>query len=147
MPSNGRITQVIGPSGDVEFPDGTISTGTVVAVGTAASTPSGEPGATPTVDISIRVDDIPASVDSFVSIPVTLRVVDTQIDDAFVVPSSALVALAEGGYAIEVITSPATATAPAQTTLIPVEPTLYTDGRVVVTGDQVTVGAEVVVPS
>ena len=70
-----------------------------------------------------------------------------QIDDAFVVPSSALVALAEGGYAIEVITSPATATAPAQTTLIPVEPTLYSDGRVVMTGDQVTAGAEVVVPS
>lgn len=143
----GDDTFALGAPIDVEFPDGTISTGTVVAVGTAASNPSGEPGATPTVDISIRVDDIPASVDSFVSIPVTLRVVDTQIDDAFVVPSSALVALAEGGYAIEVITSPATATAPAQTTLIPVEPTLYSDGRVVVTGDQVTAGAEVVVPS
>ncbi len=143
----GDDTFALGAPIDVEFPDGTISTGTVVAVGTAASNPSGEPGATPTVDISIRVDDIPASVDSFVSIPVTLRVVDTQVDDAFVVPTSALVALAEGGYAIEVVTSPATATAPAQTTLIPVEPTLYTDGRVVVTGDQVTAGAEVVVPS
>ncbi len=143
----GDDTFALGAPIDVEFPDGTISTGTVVAVGTAASNPSGEPGAAPTVDISIRVDDIPASVDSFVSIPVTLRVVDTQVDDAFVVPTSALVALAEGGYAIEVVTSPATATAPAQTTLIPVEPTLYSDGRVVVSGDQVAAGVEVVVPS
>ena len=143
----GDDTFALGASIDVEFPDGTISTGTVVTVGTAASNPSGEPGAAPTVDISIRVDDIPASVDSFVPIPVTLRVVDTQVADAFVVPTSALVALAEGGYAIEVVTSPATATAPARTTLIPVEPTLYSDGRVVVTGDEVTAGAEVVVPS
>ncbi len=143
----GDDTFTLGAPIDVEFPDGSISTGTVVEVGTVASNPSGAPGDTPTVDISIRVDDIPASVDSFVSIPVTLRVVDTEIADAFVVPTSALVALAEGGYALEVVTSPATAAAPAQTTLVAVEPTLYTDGFVVVTGDQVTAGAEVVVPS
>ncbi len=77
----------------------------------------------------------------------TLRVVDTADRRRVRRSPSALVALAEGGYALEVVTSPATATAPAQTTLIPVEPTLFTDGRVVVTGDQVTAGAEVVVPS
>ena len=143
----GDDTFALGARIDVEFPDGSVSTGTVVEVGTVATNQSGTPGDTPTVDISIRVDDIPASVDSFVSIPVTLRVVDTEVDDAFVVPTSALVALAEGGYALEMVSSPATATAPAQTTLIAVEPTLYSDGFVVVTGDQVTAGAEVVVPS
>ena len=143
----GDDTFALGAPIDVEFPDGTISTGTVVAVGTAATNPTDAPGTTPTVDISIRVADIPSSVDSFVSIPVTLRVIDTEIDDAFVVPTSALVALAEGGYALEVVTAPATATEPAQTVLIAVEPSLYSDGMVVVTGPDVTVGADVVVPS
>ncbi len=143
----GDDTFALGAPIDVEFPDGTVSTGTVVEVGTVASSPTGTPGETPTVDISIRVDDIPASVDSFVSIPVTLRVVDTQIDDAFVVPTSALVALAEGGYALEIVTAPATAGTPAMTTLIAIEPTLYTDGFVVVTGDEVAAGLDVVVPS
>jgi peptidoglycan hydrolase-like protein with peptidoglycan-binding domain len=143
----GDTTFAIGAPIDVEFPDGTISTGTVIDVGTVASTPGNTPGQTPTVDITIRVDQIPASVASFVSIPVTLRVVDQQVDNAFVVPTSALLALAEGGYALEVVTAPATATAPARTTLTPVVPTLYSDGSVVVTGDQITAGAQVVVPS
>ncbi len=143
----GDDTFAVGAPIDVEFPDGTISTGTVVAVGTVATNPSGTPGETPTVDISIRVDDIPSSVDSFVSIPVTLRVIDTEVDDALVVPTSALVALAEGGYALEIVTAPATATTPASTTLVAVEPSLYSDGFVVVTGDGLTEGTEIVVPS
>jgi peptidoglycan hydrolase-like protein with peptidoglycan-binding domain len=143
----GDATFALGSPVDVQFPDGSISTGKVIEVGTVATAPSGAPGQTPTIGISIRVDQIPASVDSFVSIPVTLRVVDQKADNAFVVPTSALVALAEGGYALEVVTTPATATSQAQTKLIPVKPTLYSDGSVVVTGDQVTAGAKVVVPS
>ena len=81
------------------------------------------------------------------SIPVTLRVVDESVPDAFVVPTTALVALAEGGYALEVVTSPATATTVAVTRLIAVEPGLFTDGFVVVTGHEVAEGLEVVVPS
>jgi hypothetical protein len=119
----------------------------VVNVGTVASNPSNTPGATPSVDIAIEVADIPASVDSFVSVPVTLRVIDQQVDGAFVVPTSALVALREGGYALEVVTADATATTPAVTQLIGVTPGLYTDGDVVVTGDQVQAGLEVVIPS
>ena len=109
-------------------------------MGTVATNPSGTPGETPTVDITIRVDEIPASVDSFVAIPVTLRVVDEQVDDAFVVPTSALLALAEGGYALEVA-STATADGTAADHLIAVEPGLFADGFVVVTGDQVRRGS------
>ena len=132
---------------DVEFPDGTITTGVVVEVGNVATNASGTPGQTPSVDITIRVAEIPASVESFVSIPVTLRVVDEEVPGAFVVPTSALLALAEGGFALEVVTAPATASTPAATTLIPVEPGLYSNGFVVVTGDQVSDGLQVVVPS
>jgi hypothetical protein len=143
----GDDTFALGATIDVEFPDGSISTGVVVDVGTVASNPSSTPGATPTVDIAIEVDEIPASVDSFVSVPVTLRVVDQKVAGAFVVPTSALVALREGGYALEVVVTPASAGAAAVTQLIAVEPGLYTDGDVVVTGAQVKAGLEVVVPS
>jgi hypothetical protein len=143
----GDDTFALGAQIDVEFPDGTVTAGTVVEVGTVATNASGTPGQTPSVDITIRVDDIPASVESFVSIPVTLRVVDQEVPGAFVVPTSALLALAEGGFALEVVTAPATDSTPATTTLIPVEPGLFSNGFVVVTGDQVSDGLQVVVPS
>jgi peptidoglycan hydrolase-like protein with peptidoglycan-binding domain len=143
----GDETFALGAQIDVEFPDGTVTAGVVVTVGTVATNDSGTPGQTPSVDITIRVDEIPASVESFVSIPVTLRVVDEDVPGAFVVPTSALLALAEGGFALEVVTASATGSTPAATTLIPVEPGLYSNGFVVVTGDQVSEGLEIVVPS
>ena len=138
-------TFALGASIDVEFPDGTIEPGTVVAVGNVAAA-GGAPGDTPTVTIDIHVEQIPSSVDSFVSIPVTLRVVDDSVPDAYVVPVSALVALAEGGYALEVV-SGQDATGSPTTRLIGVETGLFADGFVVVTGPDVAAGLEVVVPS
>jgi hypothetical protein len=140
-------TFALGATIDVEFPDGTIEPGVVVAVGNIATNSGGQPGATPTVSIDIHVDTIPDSVQSFVSVPVTLRVVAESVPQAFVVPVSALVALAEGGYALEVIDAAATAAAPARTHLIAVETGLFADGFVVVTGDAVAAGLDVVVPS
>jgi peptidoglycan hydrolase-like protein with peptidoglycan-binding domain len=139
-------TFALGATIDVEFPDGTVEPGTVVDVGTVATNSTGNPGDTPSVEIDIRVDDIPDSVDRFVSIPVTLRVVSDDIQDAFVVPVSALVALAEGGYALEEVTgtNPDGSTA---TKLIAVETGLFSNGFVVVTGDALSAGLEVVVPS
>jgi len=138
-------TFALGASIDVEFPDGTIEPGTVVAVGNVA-TAGAAPGDTPTVTIDIHVGQIPPSVDSFVSIPVTLRVVDDSVPDAYVVPVSALVALAEGGYALEVVAGQDATGAPT-TRLIGVETGLFADGFVVVTGPDVAAGLEVVVPS
>jgi hypothetical protein len=140
-------TFALGATIDVEFPDGTIEPGVVVAVGNIATNSGGQPGATPTVSIDIHVDTIPDSVQSFVSVPVTLRVVAESVPQAFVVPVSALVALAEGGYALEVIDAAATAAAPARTHLIAVETGLFADGFVVVIGDAVAAGLDVVVPS
>ena len=86
------------------------------------------------------------AVNSFVQIPVTLRVVASSAPKAFVVPVSALVALAEGGYAIEIVTGKA-ADGTNVTKLIAVTPGLFADGFVAVTGDQVQAGQNVVVPS
>ncbi|MGZ6993358.1 MAG: hypothetical protein ACXVKJ_19775, partial [Ilumatobacteraceae bacterium] len=130
---------------DVEFPDGTVQSGTVVGVGNVATNTSGTPGDTPSVTITIRVDNIPASVDSFVEVPVTLRVVSANVPQAIVVPVSALVALTEGGYAVEVVTGSA-ADGTNQTKLVGVKPGLYTNGFVQVDGE-IAAGTEVVVPA
>jgi hypothetical protein len=131
---------------DVQFPDGTVQPGTVVAVGNVASTSSDVPGSTPTVSIDIQVDNIPASVESFVEVPVTLRVVAESAPAALVVPVGALVALAEGGFALETVTGKA-ADGTDITTLVGVKPGLFVDGFVAVTGADIAAGQTVVVPS
>ena len=142
----GDATFVLGASIEVEFPDGTRQTGTVVNVGTTATNSSNTPGATPSVPITIRVDQIPSTVDSFVQIPVTLRVVADEAKGAFVVPVGALVALAEGGYAVEAVDS-TQADGTFVSHLVGVTTGLFADGFVAVTGKQLSEGLKVVVPS
>ncbi len=99
----------------------------------------------PSVTITIGVDTIPTSVDSFVEIPVTLRVVSASVPNAIVVPVSALVALKEGGYAVEQVTG-SNPDGTNQTKLIGVTPGLFTNGFVQVDGD-LKPDIDVVVPS
>jgi hypothetical protein len=142
----GDSTFAVGATIDVEFPDGTVQPGTVVEVGNVATNTSNVPGSTPSVAITIHVDDIPATVDSFVQIPVTLRVVSQSEPKAFVVPVSALVALAEGGFALEAVDGK-NPDGTNTTHLVGVTPGLFTDGFVSVTGKGVVADMEIVVPS
>jgi len=142
----GDSTFVVGATIDVEFPDGTVTPGKVVKVGNVATNSSNTPGATPSVPITIDVASVPASVDAFVQIPVTLQVVAQEEKQAFVVPVSALVALAEGGFALEVVTGQNSDGSNA-TALIGVKTGMFADGFVSVTGAQVKAGLKVVVPS
>lgn len=141
----GDATFALGATIDVEFPDTTVEPGTVIAVGNVASNTGGAPGDTPTVPITIGVDNIPTTVDSFVEIPVTLRVVSANVPKAIVVPVSALVALKEGGYAVETVTG-TNPDGSNQTKLVGVKPGLFTNGFVQVDGS-LQAGADVVVPS
>lgn len=137
----GDDTFAVGATVTVEYPDGTTTDGTVSSVGTAATNSTGQPGGQATVPITIRVAEVPESVAGFVEIPVTLQVVTQAIENAFVVPTSALVALAEGGYALEV------ADGNGATHLIGVETGSFADGFVEVTGSDLAEGLDVVVPS
>ncbi len=137
----GDDTFAVGATVTVVYPDGTTTDGTVASVGTVATNSTGQPGGQATVPITIRVGEVPPSVAGFVEIPVTLRVVTEAIENAFVVPTSALVALAEGGYALEVADGAGT------THLIGVETGSFADGFVEVTGADLTEGLDVVVPS
>jgi peptidoglycan hydrolase-like protein with peptidoglycan-binding domain len=122
----------------VELPDGTRVPGTVADVGTVAESqtlPGGEAGE-PTIPVTIQLDErAPTNLDQA---PVTIELTKEASPDVLAVPVTALVALRGGGYAIEVRDG-------ATTMLVAVEPGLYADGYVEITGD-VDEGAEVVVP-
>jgi peptidoglycan hydrolase-like protein with peptidoglycan-binding domain len=141
----GDATFALGAKIDVEFPDTTVQPGTVVDVGNVATNTSGTPGTTPSVTITIGVDNIPTTVNSFVEIPVTLRVVSASVPNAIVVPVSALLALKEGGYAVQQVTG-ANPDGSNQTKLVGVTPGLFSNGFVQVQGD-LKADTNVVVPS
>ena len=126
----------------VELPDGSIRKGTVSHIGTVASGGSDDDAADggssddpATVDMTISLNK---PVSGFDQAPVDVEVVSSVTKDALSVPVAALLALAEGGYAVEVVEG-------SGTKLIEVDPQDYADGWVQVDGD-LSEGQEVVVP-
>jgi peptidoglycan hydrolase-like protein with peptidoglycan-binding domain len=132
----------------VELPDGTIIAGRVAAVGRVARRPddSGADGAGEpvpsgelTVDVSIELDD-PGAAGAWDEVPVTVHVVSSVVEDALAVPVVALLALSEGGFAVERVVSGG------GTRLVAVETGAFADGWVQVTSEELTEGDDVVVP-
>jgi peptidoglycan hydrolase-like protein with peptidoglycan-binding domain len=123
----------------VELPDSKTAKAKVTGVGTALQTPeaqTGDPDATPKLTVTVTVDDAEQIE--------RLDAGDVQVDFAgethrgvLVVPVGALVALSEGGYAVQL----------SDDTLIAVEVGLFAKGLVEVSGDGLTVGAKVVTTS
>jgi multidrug efflux pump subunit AcrA (membrane-fusion protein) len=150
----------------VELPDGTTVDGTVVAIGRVADSSTDQQGNTSTtLPVTISLDD-PAAAGDLDHAPVTVTVVRDSRENVLTVPVSALVALLEGGYAVEVVdgsggatagpspdgsaaASPAGSSAPSGPTthLVRVEPGLFDDGHVEITAEGLEPGDLVVVPS
>jgi len=133
----------VGQTVDVELPDGTVVAGTVASVGTVAETPEGSEGdptadTTPTIEVTVSLDD-PAAAGALDQAPVTVSVVTSAAQGVTAVPVDALLALAEGGYAVE------RPVAGGGTELVPVEIGAFADGWVQVSGD-LAEGDDVVVP-
>lgn len=123
-----------GDAVQVELPDGRVVDGRIASVGKVATTGDGneqQPQA-PTVEVVVSVDD-PGDYDQA---PVEVRLTRASRQDVLAVPVTALLALAEGGYAVEA----------AGGRLVAVETGLFADGWVEVAGD-IAVGLEVVVPA
>ena len=93
-------------------------------------------GGKPTIEVTIALDRGAAS--SFDATPVDVIVTAARAEGVLSVPVDALLALAEGGYAVEKVT-------PSGTSMVAVEPGAFADGYVQITGD-VAEGDEVVVP-
>lgn len=128
-----------GQAVEVDLPDGTRVPATVRSVSTTVEPAPPNSGGNPTVAVVIVLDD-PAASGSLDQAPVDVQVVSVRAEDALTVPVEALLALAEGGYAVE---GP-------DGSLVGVDIGVFADGfvEVVATGGaSLEVGDEVVVPS
>jgi peptidoglycan hydrolase-like protein with peptidoglycan-binding domain len=133
---------------DVILPDGQVVPGKVTSVGTVASAAAQDGGddsatddqSSPTVPVLIDIAD-QASLGTLDSGPVTVRHVVEQHDDVLAVPVTALVALAEGGYGLELAGAGAGAGR-----FISVTTGLFADGMVEVSGVDVHEGMTARIP-
>ncbi len=132
----------VGQLTEIEAADGSVYPGTVTDVGTVAVNDSPDPNAEPGVPVTIELD--PGT--EVLAGPAEVRLTDSETVDAIAVPTRALLALAEGGQAVEVASSDS-----GESRLVGVELGIFADGWVEVLSDTeggaIQVGTEVVVPS
>jgi hypothetical protein len=123
---------------EVELADASTVAGTVSAVGQTVKRVNSGPNSELYVDVTVAVSD--ESGTGLVEGPVTVHVPSETVTAALMVPVRALVALAEGGYAVQVQADDGT------TTYVGVKTGVFSDGWVQVTGD-VAEGDMVLVPA
>ncbi len=127
---------VIGTEAAVELPGGDTASATLTDVADAAETTA---DGLATVASTWTLE--PAAEPTIVDGPVTLTVIDTAAPGAVVVPARALVALREGGFAVEVPDVSGTMR------LVGVETGLFLDGLVEITAGDLVPGDQVAVPA
>jgi peptidoglycan hydrolase-like protein with peptidoglycan-binding domain len=132
----------VGDTVAVTMPDGSDVAGTVAEIGRVASATEDAFGnaGVPTVEVIVTLDDTTAAA-SLDGAPVTVVVTRSSRPEVLAVPVNSLVALLEGGYAVEV------ADADGSTHLVGVETGIFDDGWVEVSGEGLEEGLVVVVPS
>lgn len=124
----------IGLDVDIELPDGDVIPARVDEVGDVARTVQNGQDTITVVDVTIQPLD--AIESSFTTGPVTVRVDDSSTLGATVIPVRSLIALAEGGHAVEV----------EGRGLIAVDLGVFDEGWVEVTNDAIEPGELLVVP-
>lgn len=134
LPAADQGTLVEGMAVIVELPDQTEVPATVVSVATVATAVGNET----VFEVEITLDDA-AAASGLDEAPVDVKVVSDSVEDVIAVPVAALLALAEGGYAVEVDAGGG------QTRLVAVDPGFFADGFVEVDGD-LQPGDQVVIP-
>jgi hypothetical protein len=102
-------TQVaVGAAAEIELPDGNTTPGTVSSVGTVATTSGGDSGSGPGgggttyIPVTVNLTDR-AEAGSLDQAPVTVRITTSVSRNVLRVPIDSLLALSEGGYAVEVV--------------------------------------------
>jgi peptidoglycan hydrolase-like protein with peptidoglycan-binding domain len=100
LPADQQGLMVTGNKVTVELPDFTKVPATVLSVSQTAELPQSGPGPA-TFDVLIELDD-PSRVTELDEAPVDVIVVSDSVEDVLAVPVSALLALLEGGYAVEI---------------------------------------------
>lgn len=129
----------------VTLPDGKEVTGKVASVGTVAADENSDdqpPGSTGTDDAQIEVTVTVAdqrALGSLQESPVDVAYVPEERKDVLTVPVAALLALAEGGYGLEVVEAGASR-------YVAVDTGLFADGQVEVSGSGLAEGMTVGLP-
>jgi peptidoglycan hydrolase-like protein with peptidoglycan-binding domain len=135
----------VGDPVTVTLPGGRTTPGRVSFVGSVASLPSDggvAASSTPTIDVNVRLLR-QAAAGRLDQAPVQVSITTARVEDALVVPVNALLALAGGGYAVEVVN------AAGVHRLVPVSLGLFDDaeGLVQVSGSGLRAGQRIVVPA
>jgi len=127
----------------ITLPNNQTTPGVVSSVGTVATTPSGSgnSGSTPTITVLVTPDD-PSATGNLDQAPVQVSITTGSAKDALIVPVDALLALAGGGYGLELVSPKGTHS------YEPVSLGLFDDaaGVVQVSGPGVAAGQRIVVP-
>jgi hypothetical protein len=127
----------------VTLPDGKTVDGTVATVGSvataAAAAAGGETTGPATIEVIVTVPD-QAVLGRLDQAPVGVKLVSASARNVLTVPVAALVALAEGGYGLQVMTG-------STSEFVAVRLGMFADGRVQVTGEGIGEGTLVGVPS
>lgn len=133
-----------GDTVSVRLPDGKTTTGTITSIGTVATqeNQNGSTGGKDKATIQVIVTlDKPEEAGSLDGAPVSVGFTSQSRKGVLSVPVNALVALAEGGYAVEVVDTSN------NRHLVAVKPGLFANGRVEITGDGLAKDQKVRVPS
>jgi multidrug efflux pump subunit AcrA (membrane-fusion protein) len=130
----------------ITLPDDSTTPGKVTSVGTVATTPSSSGadnggGGSPTIEVDVSPTH-PAATGRLDQAPVQVSIITASVRKAIVVPVNALLALAGGGYAVELADA-------SGHHLVGVELGLFddADGTVQVTGSDLSAGQRVVIPA
>ena len=125
----------VGTQVEVELPDGKRIPGTVSEIGKVAQVKS--QGGKATVEVVITLGQ--GAGGDLDKAPVTVRITRQARERVLTVPVNALLALPEGGYAVEVDEH-------GSRRMVPVTTGVFSQGHVEVSGEGVTEGTKVVVP-
>ena len=125
-----------GATVQVTMPDGKTVPGKIVNVGTTVQQGQGDEPDTTLIEVTISFSGAPKGMDEA---SVSVDFVASERKGVLTVPVAALLALAEGGYGVQVVDS-------TTTKIVAVQTGLFADGKVEIKGDGLAAGMKVGMP-
>jgi hypothetical protein len=129
----------VGIAATVTLPDDSTVEGKVTSVGTVATTSGGQGQATTTIAVQVTITD-QTRLGTLDSAPVSVTLVSDKRENVLTVPIAAPVALAEGGYGVQVVEG-------SSTRFVAVTTGLFANGRVEISGGGITEATIVGLPT
>jgi peptidoglycan hydrolase-like protein with peptidoglycan-binding domain len=121
-----------GTRASIRLPTGITVNGTVSRIGSVIAAQGDQPA---TIGVTVTVGD-QSALGTLDQAPVTVNLVSATARNVLTVPVAALVALAEGGYGVQVVTGSASH-------YVPVRLGMFANGRVEISGGGLTAGTRV----